>query len=566
MIKKSVLIALLCSFSQLIPFSQKAFFMGRSQALNSVRVLTGWQQLIYRTDTDDCCYTVFSVTPEYSQSFRNNDIAQYLFGCNNLVFSGSRVADRGQNDILADYFGLPSDFRSTVSFNPKIRNFVTDFNLFMGLDCLTPGLYFRMHVPIVYTKNSLELCENITNAGTNFFPAGYMSKTRLEPEQLPRSVRQALSGTVTFGDMREPLAYGKINCPQKSSGLAEVHMSLGWNWLCDWYHVGLALRGAIPCGAKPNAEFLFEPVRGNGNHWEAGADITGHVDLWQNCDNTHNLALYAEAHVTHLFPSWQKRSFNLTPNGTGSRYILLEELATPAVGLTVAIPTSTPLLQYQNRLVNAINVTTLDAKVSFNVQVDMLVKLAYQWCNWEFDLGYNLWYRSKEKLNCRQPFPNNRFAAKGDAQVYGFDAISELPVAVGATQPQATLFKGQGNGNANFENLNADNPVAAFNGTGPLINLNSADSTALNIAQANINTSDPAILLSNSNIDDCSGLLPRALSNKIFGYAGYTWNEGCCGLIPYLGAGVSADFANTNACNNSAYSQWALWIKGGISY
>jgi hypothetical protein len=61
------------------------------------------------------------------------------------------------------------------------------------------------------------------------------------------------------------------------------------------------------------------------------------------------------------------------------------------------------------------------------------------------------------------------------------------------------------------------------------------------------------------------GILPRALSHKVFGYMGYLWDNRD-DFDPYLGVGLSGEFANTNPCNNATCSQWAIWVKGGIAY
>lgn len=130
----------------------------------------------------------------------------------------------------------------------------------------------------------------------------------------------------------------------------------------------------------------------------------------------------------------------------------------------------------------------------------------------------------------------------------------------------ATILGGQGTANSNYQNLNADNqPALASTTTGILNQLNIADSTDLAIAQVQVRGSNPALLLKDSDINNESGILPRALSNKVFVYAGCRWDNRD-DLDPYLGIGLSGEFANTNPCNNATCSQWAIWVKGGIAY
>ena len=47
---------------------------------------------------------------------------RYFFGTDVLKFTGSRVPDRSPEDILADYFGLPTDYKSTVLVTPCAEN------------------------------------------------------------------------------------------------------------------------------------------------------------------------------------------------------------------------------------------------------------------------------------------------------------------------------------------------------------------------------------------------------------------------------------------------------------
>ncbi|MDP3889472.1 MAG: hypothetical protein Q8Q25_02955 [bacterium] len=580
---KAIVLTSLCLISLVdkvtFGFGEKTFFTTRSQSVNAVRELVGWQHAINRPDSEHM-YAVFSITTEYSRSFRDKKIAEALFGCSTLVFSGSRNGDRGENDILADYFGLPSDFKSVLSITPRITNFVVDFNWYHGLDACVPGLFYRVHVPMVHTKWDLNLCEceHVINAGTRFntnepdnpaasYPAGYLGPDRILLDDLPRSIQQALEGKTTFGDMRKPLQYGKVFGRQIMTRVSDIQCALGWNFYrSDWYHAGLSLRFAIPAGNRSSAEFLFEPMIGNGGHWEFGAGFTGHVQLCQSEDERQALALYCDANITHLFSAKQKRSFDFTNNGNGSRYILMEEIASPSLTLfTDNAGNDLAQNQYLRRLVPAINETTLDILINIAIQADIVLKLAYQCENLEIDFGYNFYGRSKEKFCRCEKFESDRFGLKGDAQLYGFTA-AQVAVPLNATQSNATIKAGQDDGNADFRNFNADNPAVAFTaGGGVLDQLTAADATALGIAADDVRLSNPAILLKDEDLNICSGLLPRATSHKIFAHINYEW-LGYDDFIPYLGGGAAVEWSTCRFRCDSGLSQWGIWFKGGISY
>lgn len=555
------IVAMLCTITDVGCFGKKTIFGIRSQGLDGVRELAGWQQLIYKYDQNSNDGTVAAVV-EYSRSFKPQQISNFLFGTDKLRFSGSR-AERQPGDILSDYFGLPADFSSTVCFSPHISNTIFDLNWFQAFDAYVPGLFIMVHVPIVHTKWNLYFQEIGINPGTQFYPAGYLSNMRINASSLPQSVTQALQGKTVFGDMDQPLKYGKVFGRQTQNRVAEIQTTLGWNYNQSWYHAGISFRVGAPTGNATTAEFIFEEIIGNRHHWDVGIGLSGHVVCWQNKENGRKLALYGDAHISHLFTSEQKRSFDFTVNGPGSRYILLEQFQKPSQGLLVN--GSVPLNQYMGNLVQAINYTTFDTKISIPVQADIVVKFAYQRDGFEVDLGYNFWANSHEKMHCRDLFPANTYALKGDAQIYGFVADNSSTL-LNATQSKATLLGGQGAGNSNYQNLNADNAAVATTATGgTLFQLNSADSTALGIAQLAVNGSNSAILLSDSDINNESGILPRALSHKIFAYVGNVWDNKD-DLDPYLGLGLSGEFAHADPCNNAMCSQWAIWVKAGIAY
>ncbi len=591
---KIIVIGLLTLFSGMEGFGPKTLVGLRSPAFSGARELTGWQQLIYRPDLDTTNATL-AIMPEYNHSFRSHEIKAFLLGCTPFIFSGSQVAGRSETDMLADYFGLPSDFRSEVDFAPIIVNFMMDFDLRIGLDSCTPGLYLQLHMPIVHAKWDLKMVECVVDPGTTFtsYPAGYLAATPLELSALtvgptaPKNVTTAFQGKAQFGDMQEPLQFGKIFGRQSQTRVSELWLTFGYNFLlADWYHAGAALLVAAPTGTVRTSEFLFEPMIGNDHHWELGGELTGHVDLWAIRESDRKISLFFDAKVTHMFTSRQKRSFDLIRNGPGSRYMLLEQIATPAVGLHDGLfPNNVPAInQYEGFLVPAINKTTLNVDVSIGAQVDLVFKLGYAHRGFEFDFGYELWVKTAEKcgdVECFSTCPNGNYAIKGDAQIYGFTNPAETPVALAATQSRATINQGQTSinvpftdlspGNFNegleFANINADNIINASDTLGiGLQQLTAADAVRLGITQLNVRTSNPPILVTNSDIDICSALLPRAISSKLFFYLGYSLEREDLSVIPYLGGGGFIEWADMNTRKNSATNQWGVWLKFGLSY
>jgi hypothetical protein len=574
-----------CYAGSVLGFFGKTLILPRSQTVNAAREIAGWQEHINDYDVGRT-YWSFYMAPEYQRSWNNGQIARFLLGCDDcFAVQGSRVPNRQSDALLADYFGLPSDFESTVSMSPQITQFIWDMNFYLGLDALCQGLYFRFHAPVVYSKWDLNLKECVQERGTDFYPAGYMGSQSIPRNQLVANFTEAMTGQFcnrykqcgpyTWGDMENAMRYGLIYGRRNESRLSDVHIIVGYNFFNNEdYHGGLNLRISAPAGNRPDSHYFFEPIVGNGHHWEIGFGWTSHVIFWSSADELDYAGFWWDINVTHLFADTQLRSFDLCGN-PGSRYMLLSKL-TPVTNTSVLVAGEPIAEQYIGNLSPAINQTTLDAKISMKAQVDMVAKFSVELNGIQFDLGYNLWYRSPEHLVERACLKSG-YAFKGDAQVYGFVSQNSLgftvdqPLPLNVTQHEATLSSGQGDGNfvigSQFVNDNADNPGLAFDSNNNILyQLNQADSTTLTIAQQQINGSNGPILVTDSDIDINSALNPHALSHKIFGNVAYTWESPQVMYAPFLALGTELEWRCGCFSSNSAISQWGIWAKGGLSF
>jgi hypothetical protein len=495
----------------------RSFFMPRPQGINLAHEMTGWHSFINRCDTKKV-YGAFTVTPAYNQSYKSEYIANALFGTNTLQISGSQVmsmngdATRGSCDLLADYFGLSSQFQSSVQLDPSIKNTSCDFAAYTGFH----DWYIKVHAPLVWTQWNLGLSEAITSTHNNTianYPANYMGTGVVAPGA--NSFIEAMRGNTRFGDMQEPLRYGKICGNQHKAGLADIETVLGWNFVNRINgFFGMNLRMIIPTGNRPNSEYLFEPIVGNGKHWGAGLGISGRARLWEK-DGEQEFSFFGELNGTHLFNSKQTRSFDYEKNGFFSRYMLLKEF--DASG------------NYAGKLVPAINRTTFECSVRSALQVDFAAMFAYTYKNFVFDLGYNAWFRTKEqiKLSCCQSL--TPFGIKG------VQDTSPLPTPGNNTQSTATIY---------------------------------------GILYADRN--DPRYIDQNSPvyagyIEPSSAASTSMLSNKFFTYFGYNAVIDSKRIDPFVGIGIEIEFEGYNDnstvyLSNTTMSQWGIWIKGGFGF
>jgi len=615
------------------------YYSIRSQGTNAAREMVGLQTHINLCDVEGCYGTV-AITGEYSQSFDNDDICECLFGgqtvnsnvlatrsaaklaaganqsnsccsddcdCDDccIVISGSCVApgteDPNGNDWVADYFGLPTDYQSVVCFSPRIKNFVADVQGYFGFngDC-TQDFYIRFNLPITWTKWNLNYDEDIKAAGTNGYNPGYFNASGVARSDLLDSATDFFSGKAapTLGDgvTFERLACSKwARCgscfDRKEVKVADFEGVLGWNFVCDEdCHFGLNARFTAPTGTRPRGEFLFEPIIGNGKHWEFGGGLTSHTNLWR-CDHSDaSFNMYLDANVTHLFDACQTRCFDLSgrPN---SRYWLAARLGANNEGLAGLIPNDPPVVtpsdfQFANAFAPVANLTCVKVQVKNNVQADIALKFEYATGEgFSADLGYNFWIRTCDKIKKCQltRLETENWVLKGTSYVYGFNADTSTPVALAPSATSSTVLKPI----LQCDDLTNAKGPSITNGQLAVVTNGTSTTNVVDADSAQVSTSIQPTLLGVADIDFVG---TKGLSNKIFVHLDYSWME-CDNMTPFIGIGAAGEFGQGRDCDDScddlsstncrndcdddnirrhcvrcSLSQWSVWAKGGLAF
>lgn len=662
----------------------------RSQSFNAARQIVGWDNPYWGINRrpQERDYTHFNIAFEYSRTFRDNRLAQFLFGndltcdsCNeaSINISGSAIPaeNRGANDWLADYFGLPRDYQSTVTFKPTISNYILDFSLYAGLNVWADGLYFKLYGPFVHTKWNLNAqeCSADYEPSTGYFQ-GYFSSEVVPTSNLNQSFLAYANGAVpeinnNYSDYYEnlcllgdpsisafpcelgPITWQSLCCSKISpecgcdgqgltrNGFAELRAILGYNFINDEdgdYHLGLGIYVAAPTGTSVGDQddcngrgrYLFEPIVGNGKHWELGAQVTAHYIGWRNEEDTKSFGLYIEANITHLFAARQTRCFDLCSAGSNSRYMLAQRLDSnrnsfPGLNAITAANVGIPPafasqidtlgLEFANEYAPVANITRRNVTSTIGAQGDVAFSFAYQSGNFQWDLGYNFWGISCEKLRINDCCAADigQWALKGDQRVGGFTASTNATIPgtslfmkLPATDSQATIHQGSNMANGvNYTGTNPKNPVNFYADNSLSLNLSAAHPGATIIIEIlpdasagnepTIYTSNPPILIEEDDFALCG---TRGISNKFFTHFNYAWpfiDEDK--FTPYVGLGVEVECGgrrngccnnNSNACSsdtccaepvietncnfvqacceNVALSQWGIWFKIGAVY
>jgi hypothetical protein len=512
-------------------------FRSQGQDLARQRVGMIGHEYTYNATTDEevsLFKGAASLTAEYTRSFNGDDIANdlfgcyYLTGCNKLNITGMDVANRAATDLAAEWFYLPADYQGSISFEPVIQNFNADLNLYWSMDKWVNGMFFRVSAPLTWTKWDLGACFKTTVSGTDAATA-YLH----DSEKFFCSKDVSTATGTTYNPLTCARFCGCNGCDENTkTRLADIHADLGWNFLLDQdYHLGLFARVVAPTGNKPHAEWLFEPIVGNGGHWELGGGLTGSAILWRNQEEDKHFGFYVDANVTHLFNAKQNRVFDLK-NLPLSRYMYA---AHPDYAVIAPIA----------------NLTSCKMDVNVAVQADITAMFNYTSGNWSYDLGYNFWARSCEKFDCN---------ACDDCSC---DTCNTCSTSCDSCCG-ACVIK---------------------NGNTPAWRILSGDATINNF------TTDGADVTLTDSMIDYEGARTKGLSNKVFGHVNYSWMDSYESCVPFVGLGGFAEFGSSSdccstcstscndccnscsscdddcsCCKNVALSQWGVWLKGGVSF
>jgi len=616
----------------------------RSQGTNAARAIQGWTQFIHRSN-HDTFYTIFAVTPSYTKSNKAGYLAENLFGhvvrgskwdVASLTISGSGVEKRNsQCDLLADYFGLPRDFKSEIFLKPRIDNFIGELDWYIGFDNIIPGLWLRLHAPITYTRWDLNYCEYIECPGESNHQPGYFNDIvtfgienpigtyanafgvarnkllKCFTDYIVCKSTPDLGKTITFKHLNYARFIPAKNKKRRHGAIADMHIDLGYDvWHTEKYHIGLGASIVVPTGNRPEGIYAFEPIVGNGHHWEFGGLMSSQVRLWQDIDEHQELNLCIYAKITHLFSTQQKRTFDLK-NKPNSRYMLAQKMTPNIQNLfTNNLPgdvsgSMIPTAQFDKVFMPVANFSTIDVDVSVGWQSDAVIMLTYTKDDMAWDAGYNIWGHGCESIFYNKKstcvLEDDIWTLKGDAQVYGFSGNATAPaidpVALSPSQSNATITRGTNN----FTSTNTS--LGGICGIRPTRNPGIDDpefarktANASGIAQ-NINDRPDNIGLQTKTshnpiaftIDDLDieGAATKGLSHSFFAGFCYTWREYKPNYKPYICVGGQAEFHKSDnfcaiqnkhtctinkrvqecsSCRFCGISQWSIWLKGGLSF
>jgi len=297
---------------------------------------------------------IFSVKPIYTQSV-GPKFQKYFTLDHKCTLS---VAEDGSGDISSLWFSVISSdntfYSSQLSFHPKRKTYG---GLFYLAAQLPYDLQLAITTALVTARNDMHLCEKgIDTLGTC---SGYAT------------IRQSFANCERL--------FGRICGSKSKTGLDDIQVKLIYSGFKteDSYWDIYGLLG-IPTGKGSKARYLFEPLVGS-KHVQLGLGATARWDIVKY--DSFAWSLLCEAKYRYAFKAHERRSFDLTKNGQWSRYMLLVNASDPY------------------SFFPAINDLTFKVDVKPRNSFDFYLATHFNHDAWNFEFGYDFWYRCAEKIS-----------------------------------------------------------------------------------------------------------------------------------------------------------------------
>ncbi len=471
----------------------------------------------------DGWYGEFSATAAYQRSWtqdvRNSDGgAELADSVNGLgvhpFWSGTNVMTVGTNlsgsNLDAYQFGLGSvSANGSVTLNPIVYQAGADFMFIVGSSANEPCFFAKIKAPVgVYNINP-NLAE--VDATAVAYPNFGLSSTTGTIADPASTMTQAFAGNLAGGQTSGlgefiPMQYGLIDGDQSTGAkFGDIEMTAGYRFVSnDDNSFSVAVRASAPTGGSAQGVYMMEPIFGRGGNWGLGGYVDGHVKLWEgNNDNSIQMKLIANA--MHLFNADTVRSYDLTANGGGSKYLLVANYNNNVYGSQIA---------------NLINYSTLASTSSFGVEGDAALAFTYMGRGWSLDLGYEFWGRSSETLVITGDFSDNAYAVLGRQNLDQTYSLCEPLATISVAQAQT----------------------------------NTATATI-------VDATDSANRIVAADLDVTGAQQNTALTSKVFTKVTYEWTDS--DYRPHLG--VMGEFEISTSDNN-ALPQWGVSLVGGVSF
>ncbi len=384
-------------------YSNRTFLMPRAPLYNMALEQSTWHHNLGNT-TKTTHGASIQASTLYQHSINSKDLGKYFgyYAQNtnefrdyiNVVNDATFAEVDAKDATWASYIIHDSDTPSTnltekIKIHPSQEIFGTRLDFYTELSSLIKGLYIQHSLPIIAIKNSLRLTQigNISPITIDDHPSS------------GKNLSDYFNGDVfdlnsPSGMQQYPLTHAKMGSLKSRGGIADIETKLGFAFINQKNtFLKIGALATIQTGNRPTGEFIFDPVIGNGQHWEFGGFIDSKCKLWAN--NHYSVSFLANASCLYGLTNTEKRTIGIQKND-GSPVPFSQYYA---VGKTLQRP-----------LYPFANISTQDLEITPGVHCQALANLALTFKNIAIDFGYNLFAKQRENVKLKEAWQNDTYA------------------------------------------------------------------------------------------------------------------------------------------------------------
>lgn len=327
-----------------------------------------FQERHAKRDCEERVRSIFTNTFLYQSSNKSKKLGSAFLlnnGTNSITVAQNPPAD--VNSLWLGLFNPTTPFSSTFSIRPESKIFGYHLNWYVNLDDWLCGLWFDLTSAVLNTRHRLN-CVEVGNVATQCPGITNVSTALNNPNYL-----------------YDRYFCGLCNDELRRTALDDVQFRLGYetSMCCDALTAGIYLIGTAPAGRKATNSNIFEPLVGS-KHGSIGVGFDADFQFGL-CDQS--FSILTDFNYRYAFKHKECRTFDLTANGPLSRFLLVAAQNAPAIPLA------------------GINALTQNVSVTPQSTIQWWLALNYELCDWNFEIGYNLFWRQKEKINVNSLAP-----------------------------------------------------------------------------------------------------------------------------------------------------------------
>lgn len=264
--------------------------------------------------------------------------------------------------------GIGDTHSATVNLDPKTQYAGFNTSVMLDLSRINKHLALKINIPYERVHNDLRASFSVGADG----------------EQLKDYLMGNYSSAVA-ATQQEALRYAKFTDQQERIGIPFLDFCLAYNTHNEDGLINTVKLGFISTvEKKANAEYLFEPILGNNNHFGLDIGIEGSKRIFEK--NRSFVDVVWDLNYKYLFENTQFRTLGIKGANWGQYYLLGKNATTGA-------------------LIPAANVLTRDVKVAPGSQLDLNLELLFGYHASRISVGGNIIARQEEEVSPKDSLP-----------------------------------------------------------------------------------------------------------------------------------------------------------------